>query len=109
GIFKMATITAQMVKELREKTGAGMMDCKKALTQVDGDMAAAMDFMREKGLSSAAKKADRIAAEGVANILVQGNEAVILEVNAETDFVAKNEGFQTLVKEISEFLIATKP
>ncbi len=105
----MATITAQMVKELREKTGAGMMDCKKALTQVDGDMDAAIDFMREKGLSSAAKKADRIAAEGVANILVQGNEAVILEINAETDFVAKNEGFQTLVKEISEFLLVAKP
>ena len=105
----MATITAQMVKELREKTGAGMMDCKKALAQVDGDMDAAMDFMREKGLSSAAKKADRIAAEGVANILVKGNEAVIVEINAETDFVAKNEGFQTLVNEISEFLLATKP
>ncbi|PIC65607.1 elongation factor Ts [Sporosarcina sp. P13] len=105
----MATITAQMVKELREKTGAGMMDCKKALTEVNGDMDAAMDFMREKGLSSAAKKADRIAAEGVANILVQGNEAIILEVNAETDFVAKNEGFQTLVKELAEFLLATKP
>ncbi|WP_153720408.1 translation elongation factor Ts [Sporosarcina cascadiensis] len=105
----MATITAQMVKELREKTGAGMMDCKKALTQVDGDMDAAIDFMREKGLSSAAKKADRIAAEGVANILVQGNEAVILEVNAETDFVAKNEGFQVLVKELSEFLLTNKP
>lgn len=105
----MATITAQMVKELREKTGAGMMDCKKALTKVDGDMDAAIDFMREKGLASAAKKADRIAAEGVANILVQGNEAVILEVNAETDFVAKNEGFQTLVKELSEFLLSNKP
>lgn len=105
----MATITAQMVKELREKTGAGMMDCKKALAGVDGDMDAAIDFLREKGLSSAAKKADRIAAEGVANILVKGNEAVIVEINAETDFVAKNEGFQTLVKEISEFLIAAKP
>ncbi|WP_153731306.1 translation elongation factor Ts [Sporosarcina obsidiansis] len=105
----MATITAQMVKELREKTGAGMMDCKKALSQVDGDMEAAIDFLREKGLSSAAKKADRIAAEGVANILVQGNDAIILEVNAETDFVAKNEGFQQLVKELAEFLLATKP
>lgn len=105
----MATITAQMVKELREKTGAGMMDCKKALAEVNGDMDAAIDFLREKGLSSAAKKADRIAAEGVANILVKGNEAVIVEINAETDFVAKNEGFQTLVKEISEFLLAAKP
>lgn len=102
-------ITAQMVKELREKTGAGMMDCKKALQQVDGNMDAALDFLREKGLSSAAKKADRIAAEGTTAIHVDGNEAIILEVNAETDFVAKNPGFQTLVKELSEHLLATKP
>ncbi|MCM3756744.1 translation elongation factor Ts [Sporosarcina aquimarina] len=102
-------VTAQMVKELREKTGAGMMDCKKALTEVNGDMDAALDFLREKGLSSAAKKADRIAAEGTTTIEVSGNEAVILEINAETDFVAKNEGFQTLVKEISEHLLTTKP
>ncbi|REB09781.1 elongation factor Ts [Sporosarcina sp. BI001-red] len=102
-------VTAQMVKELREKTGAGMMDCKKALTEVNGDMDAALDFLREKGLSSAAKKADRIAAEGTTTIEVSGNEAIILEINAETDFVAKNEGFQTLVKEISEHLLTTKP
>jgi len=102
-------ITAQMVKELREKTGAGMMDCKKALTQTDGDMQAAIDFLREKGLASAAKKADRIAAEGTTFILTEGNEAIILEVNAETDFVAKNEAFQTLVKELAEHLLATKP
>ncbi|MDE4086378.1 translation elongation factor Ts [Planococcus maritimus] len=102
-------VTAQMVKELREKTGAGMMDCKKALVQTDGDIDAALDFLREKGLSSASKKADRIAAEGITSILEQGNEAVIYEVNAETDFVAKNEGFQTLVKEIGEHLLATKP
>jgi elongation factor Ts len=102
-------VTAQMVKELREKTGAGMMDCKKALVQTDGDIDAAIDFLREKGLSSASKKADRIAAEGITNILVKGNEAVIYEVNAETDFVAKNEGFQTLVKELGEHLIDTKP
>lgn len=102
-------ITAQMVKELREKTGAGMMDCKKALTEVNGDMEAAIDFLREKGLSSAAKKADRIAAEGTTTIHVNGNEAVILEVNAETDFVAKNEAFQTLVQELAEHLLATKP
>ncbi|GKV55562.1 elongation factor Ts [Sporosarcina sp. NCCP-2222] len=102
-------ITAQMVKELREKTGAGMMDCKKALTEVNGDMDAAVDFLREKGLSSAAKKADRIAAEGTTYILVDGNDAVILEVNAETDFVAKNEAFQTLVKELAEHLLAAKP
>ncbi|MFS0688070.1 translation elongation factor Ts [Sporosarcina sp. 179-K 8C2 HS] len=102
-------ITAQMVKELREKTGAGMMDCKKALTEVNGDMDAAVDFLREKGLSSAAKKADRIAAEGTTDIIVNGNDAVIFEVNAETDFVAKNEGFQALVKELGEHLLATKP
>ena len=102
-------VTAQMVKELRGKTGAGMMDCKKALVQTDGDMDAALDFLREKGLASASKKADRIAAEGITSILEEGNEAVIYEVNAETDFVAKNEGFQTLVKEIGEHLLATKP
>ncbi|KYG58978.1 translation elongation factor Ts [Planococcus maritimus] len=102
-------VTAQMVKELREKTGAGMMDCKKALVQTDGDIDAALDFLREKGLSSASKKADRIAAEGITSILEEGNEAVIYEVNAETDFVAKNEGFQTLVREIGEHLLATKP
>lgn len=102
-------VTAQMVKELREKTGAGMMDCKKALVQTDGDIDAALDFLREKGLSSASKKADRIAAEGITSILEEGNEAVIYEVNAETDFVAKNEGFQTLVQEIGEHLLATKP
>ncbi|MFJ7933169.1 translation elongation factor Ts [Sporosarcina sp. NPDC096371] len=102
-------ITAQMVKELREKTGAGMMDCKKALTEVNGDMDAAIDFLREKGLSSAAKKADRIAAEGTTSIYVNGNEAILLEVNAETDFVAKNEGFQVLVQELAEHLLATKP
>lgn len=102
-------VTAQMVKELREKTGAGMMDCKKALTEVNGDMEAAIDFLREKGLSSAAKKADRIAAEGITSIYVNGNEAILLEVNAETDFVAKNEGFQVLVQELAEYLLATKP
>ncbi|MFD1928674.1 translation elongation factor Ts [Sporosarcina siberiensis] len=102
-------ITAQMVKELREKTGAGMMDCKKALTSVNGDLEAAIDFLREKGLSSAANKADRIAAEGTTYILTEGNEAILLEVNAETDFVAKNEGFQVLVKELAEHLLKTKP
>ncbi|ASV65928.1 translation elongation factor Ts [Cytobacillus sp. FSL W7-1323] len=102
-------ITAQMVKELREKTGAGMMDCKKALQEVDGDMEKAIDFLREKGIAKAAKKGDRIAAEGLTSIKVEGNEAVILEVNAETDFVAKNEGFQTLVKELGEHLLSVKP
>ncbi|MDN4494273.1 translation elongation factor Ts [Ureibacillus aquaedulcis] len=102
-------ITAQLVKELREKTGAGMMDCKKALVQTDGDIDAAVDFLREKGLSSAAKKADRIAAEGTTYILAEGNEAVILEVNAETDFVAKNEKFQVLVSELAQQILAAKP
>ena len=102
-------VTAQMVKELRAKTGAGMMDCKKALVETDGNIDAAVDFLREKGLSSAAKKADRIAAEGTTYILEQGNDAVLVEVNAETDFVAKNEGFQTLVRELAEHLLATKP
>ena len=102
-------ITAQLVKELREKTGAGMMDCKKALVETDGDIEKAIDLLREKGIAKAAKKGDRIAAEGLTSILVQGNEAVIFEVNSETDFVAKNEGFQTLVKELGEHLLANKP
>ncbi|MGE7928537.1 translation elongation factor Ts [Lysinibacillus xylanilyticus] len=105
----MANITAQLVKELREKTGAGMMDCKKALVQTDGDIDAAIDFLREKGLSSAAKKADRIAAEGTTYILENGNEAIILEVNAETDFVSKNDKFQVLVASLAEQLLAAKP
>ncbi|MFD3445493.1 translation elongation factor Ts [Microbacteriaceae bacterium 4G12] len=102
-------ITAQMVKELREKTGAGMMDCKKALTETNGDMEKAIDFLREKGIAKAANKADRIAAEGLTYIEVQGNDAVILEVNSETDFVAKNEGFQALTKELANHLLAKKP
>ena len=102
-------ITAQMVKELREKTGAGMMDCKKALTETDGNMDAAIDYLREKGIAKAAKKGDRIAAEGLTFIQVEGNDAVILEVNSETDFVAKNEGFQQLVKELAAHLLAKKP
>ncbi|MFJ5622085.1 translation elongation factor Ts [Peribacillus loiseleuriae] len=102
-------ISAQLVKELREKTGAGMMDCKKALVQTDGDMEKAIDFLREKGIAKAANKGDRIAAEGLTSIIVNGNEAVILEVNSETDFVAKNEGFQVLVKELGEHLLANKP
>ncbi|HYK73353.1 MAG TPA: translation elongation factor Ts [Pseudoneobacillus sp.] len=102
-------VTAQMVKELREKTGAGMLDCKKALTETNGDMEKAVDFLREKGIASAAKKADRIAAEGTAYILTEGNEAVILEVNSETDFVAKNDAFQLLVKELAEYLLKNKP
>jgi elongation factor Ts len=102
-------ITAQMVKELREKTGAGMMDCKKALQATDGDMNKAIDFLREKGIAKAANKSDRIAAEGITAIVTEGNDAVILEVNSETDFVAKNEGFQVLVKELSAHLVKNKP
>ncbi|WP_028392825.1 translation elongation factor Ts [Bacillus cihuensis] len=102
-------ISAQLVKELREKTGAGMMDCKKALVETNGDMEKAIDFLREKGIAKAANKGDRIAAEGLTSIIVNGNEAVILEVNSETDFVAKNEGFQLLVKELGEHLLANKP
>ncbi|MFJ8256819.1 translation elongation factor Ts [Peribacillus asahii] len=102
-------ITAQLVKELREKTGAGMMDCKKALVETDGDMEKAIDFLREKGIAKAAKKGDRIAAEGLTSILVEGNKAVILEVNSETDFVAKNEGFQTLVKELANHILVNNP
>lgn len=102
-------VTAQMVKELREKTGAGMMDCKKALTENNGDMEKAIDWLREKGIAKAAKKADRIAAEGLTTVEVDGNTAVIAEVNSETDFVAKNENFKNLIQEISKFLLAKKP
>lgn len=102
-------VTAQMVKELREKTGAGMMDCKKALTETNGDMEKAIDYLREKGIAKAAKKADRIAAEGTTHILSEGNHAVIFEVNSETDFVAKNEGFKSLVSEIATHLLKNKP
>lgn len=105
----MTKITAQMVKELREKTGAGMMDCKKALTEVNGDMDGAVDYLRTTGLSSSEKKADRIAAEGSAYVHVEGNDAILIEVNAETDFVARNEDFQTFVKELAEQLLAAKP
>ncbi|APH05231.1 translation elongation factor Ts [Bacillus weihaiensis] len=102
-------VTAQMVKELREKTGAGMMDCKKALTETNGDMDQAIDYLREKGIAKAAKKADRIAAEGSTLVKVNGNDAVILEVNSETDFVAKNEGFKDLLNGLADFLLAKKP
>ncbi|MCM3722166.1 MULTISPECIES: translation elongation factor Ts [Solibacillus] len=105
----MANITAQLVKELREKTGAGMMDCKKALVSTEGDIDAAIDFLREKGLAAAGKKADRIAAEGTTYILENGNEAILLEVNAETDFVAKNDKFQILVSSLAEQLLSAKP
>ncbi len=102
-------ISAKMVKELREKTGAGMMDCKKALTETDGDMDKAVDFLREKGIAKAAKKADRIAAEGLTAVKTEGNTGVIVEVNAETDFVSKNENFQNLVSNLTNHLLANKP
>src|SRR6188508_840197 len=94
----MATITAAMVKELRDKTGAGMMDCKQALSETDGDMEAAVDWLRKKGLSKAAKKAGRVAAEGLIGIALDGTKGVVVEVNSETDFVARNDLFQGLVK-----------
>jgi elongation factor Ts len=102
-------ITAKMVKELREKTGAGMMDCKKALQETDGNMEAAIDYLREKGLSKAAKKADRIAAEGSAYIKAEGNTAVLLEVNCETDFVTKNDQFKQLLVQLADHLLQKKP
>ncbi|NBS35619.1 MAG: elongation factor Ts [Methylocystaceae bacterium] len=98
----MATITAALVKELRESTGAGMMDCKAALTSTDGDFEAAVDWLRKKGLSKAAKKADRVAAEGLVAAVISGTKGVVVEVNSETDFVARNSDFQTLVKNIGE-------
>ena len=98
-------VTASLVKELREKTGAGMLDCKKALEANNGDISASIDWLREKGISKAAKKADRIAAEGIAAILTKGNKAVVIEVNSETDFVAKNEEFTNMVSTILNTII----
>ncbi len=103
-------ITAGMVKELREMTGAGMMDCKKALTATEGNMDAAVDWLREKGLASAQKKAGRIAAEGIVDICVvdDGHKAVVVEVNAETDFVAKNEKFRSYVADVAAQAVKTE-
>lgn len=98
-------ITASMVKDLRETTGAGMMDCKKALQATNGDMDQAIDWLRENGLSKAAKKASRIAADGLASICIEGDKAAIVEVNSETDFVAKNEEFTSLVSTIAKAII----
>jgi elongation factor Ts len=97
----MANITAAMVKELREKTGAGMMDCKSALNETGGDMEAAVDWLRKKGLSKAAKKSGRVAAEGLVAVAVHGADGLVIEVNSETDFVARNEEFQALVRSIA--------
>lgn len=101
------TVTAQMVKELREMTGAGMMDAKKALTETSGDMEAAVDWLRTKGLAKAAKKADRVAAEGLVGVAVAGGKGVAVEVNSETDFVGKNADFQSLVRQITEAAVKT--
>ena len=107
----MAQITAALVKELRERTGAGMMDCKKALTAVEGDMDKAIDFLREKGLAAADKKAGRIAAEGVVGYAISedGKVGTVVEINCETDFVAKTDGFKELVEKIAAHIVATKP
>ena len=98
-------VTASMVKELREQTGAGMMDCKKALAETNGNMDEAVNWLREKGIAKSAKKESRIAAEGLANIYVDGNKAVILEVNSETDFVSKNEEFRAMIDTIGGALL----
>ncbi|MBN3491204.1 elongation factor Ts [Acholeplasma equirhinis] len=98
-------VTAAMVKELRDRTGAGMLDCKKALEETQGDVEKAIDYLREKGIAKAAKKADRIAAEGLTNVLINGNEAILFELNSETDFVAKNEKFLALLEEIGQIIL----
>ena len=98
-------ISAKDVKELREATGAGMMDCKTALSECDGDMAKATDWLREKGFAKASKKSSRIAAEGLANIFIDGNKAVILEVNSETDFVSKNAEFKEMIETIGKAIL----
>ena len=105
----MAEITAATVKELRERTGAGMMDCKKALNEVGGDMETAIDWLRTKGLAAAAKKAGRTAAEGLVGVSVRGNRGAVVEVNSETDFVAKNEQFQEFVRTVAELALVASP
>jgi len=104
----MATISATMVKDLRDKTGAGMMDCKAALNETKGDMEAAVDWLRAKGLSKAAKKAGRVAAEGLIGLAAHGNEAALVEVNSETDFVARNHTFQSMAAGIAKAALAAK-
>jgi len=97
----MPQITAAMVKDLREKTGAGMMDCKRALTEAGGDMEAAVDWLRTKGLAAAAKKSGRVAVEGLVGVVSAPGRAAMVEVNAETDFVARNDGFQAFVEAVT--------
>ena len=103
----MAEITAGMVKDLREKTGAGMMDCKKALTETGGEMEAAIDWLRKKGLAAAAKKSGRVTAEGLVGVAQESNVAAMVEVNAETDFVARNEAFQNFVEAVARLALHT--
>ncbi|MEH3046853.1 translation elongation factor Ts [Sphingomonas adhaesiva] len=103
----MADITAAMVKDLREKSGAGMMDCKKALSENGGDMEAALDWLRTKGLAAAQKKSSRTAAEGLVGVAVAGTKGAVVEVNSETDFVAKNDQFQAFVREVTQIALAT--
>ena len=105
----MAEISAKLVAELRKKTGCGMMDCKNALTASNGDFEAAVKFLREKGMAATAKKADRIAAEGLVDVMTIGNTTAIVEVNSETDFVAKNATFKEFVKDVLKTIIANKP
>ena len=105
----MAKITAKLVKELRDRTGAGMMDCKKALVKADGDIEKAVNILRENGVVKAAKKSGRIAAEGLAEYAIDGNDAVVVEVNSETDFVASNDKFIKLVDDITKAILAAKP
>lgn len=105
----VANITSQMVKELREKTGAGMMDCKGALTETNGNLEAAVDWLRKKGLAKAAKKAGRIAADGLVCVALAGGRGILIEVNSETDFVARNDHFQGLVKMIAHAALKTGP
>ena len=104
----MAEITSALVKDLREKTGAGMMDCKKALVETGGDIEEAIDFLRKKGLSAAAKKSGRVASEGLIGIATDGLSGAVVEINAETDFVARNEDFQTFVGEVAALALAAK-
>src|SRR5699024_10382114 len=106
---KKMAVSAKLVKELREKTGAGMMDCKKALEACDGDLEKSFDWLREKGIAKAAKKADRIDAEGLTAFSVEGNVAAIVEVNSETDFVAKNQEFKDLVQTVVNVIRENKP
>src|SRR6188508_856482 len=103
----MAEITAASVKELRERTGAGMMDCKKALAENNGDLEASVDWLRAKGLAAAAKKAGRTAAEGLVGVAVTGTKGAVVEVNSETDFVAKNEQFQGFVRDVAQIALTT--